>query len=93
MSYDHQGQPQDRPPYGYQPPVRQRSEQPTYTVAPAPQPVVVNVVQNAGGSGIIVRRRRTGHWTHFWLTLCTGGLWAPIWIHQTRKHRRRLYVR
>lgn len=38
--------------------------------------------------------RHVNHWLHFWLTLCTGGLWAPIWIHLARKHQRHaIYIR
>lgn len=89
-----QQQPQDQPPYGYEPPVRQRSEQPTYVVAPPPQPVVVNVNQYAGyGPRPVVVVRRFNHWGHFWLTFFTSGLWAPVWIYAARKHKRRLYGR
>lgn len=87
-----QQQPQDQPPY-YEPPVRQRSEQPTYIVAPPPQPVVVNVVQNAYGPRPYVIVRRFNHWGHFWATFFTSGLWAPVWIYAARKHKRRLYGR
>lgn len=84
--------PQNQPPYGYQPPVRQRSDMPTYNITP-PQPVIVNVIQNAYAPRPYVVVRRVNHRMHFWLTFLTGGLWAPIWIHAARKHKRVYYVR
>ena len=75
MSYQ---QPEDRVPYGYEPPVRQRTEMPTYNLGapmPQPQPMVVNVTQqNVGPAGLVVRRRPVNHWLHFWLTVLTAGL-------------------
>lgn len=71
-------QPQDRSPY--EPPVRQRSDMPTYTVAPQPQPVVVNVVQNAYGGRPVVVRGRVNHKLHALLTIFTGGAWLFVWI-------------
>lgn len=76
MSYQH---PHDSVP-GYEPPVRQRSEMPTYNLAPAPQPVVVNVVQQNAGPSAFVVRRPVNHKLHAWLTLLTGGAWAFVWI-------------
>jgi hypothetical protein len=55
---------------------------------PQPQPIVVNVVQNAYPPRLCyVPRRRVNHWFHFWMTLFTSGLWAPVWIHAARKCR------
>lgn len=82
------GQP---PQYGQQPgPYYQPPQQPYYGQPPI---IINNVINNAVRPGIVVRRHHVNHWLHFWLTFLTGGLWAPIWIHATRKSQRRVVYR
>lgn len=82
-------QPHDQTPYGYEPPTRTRSENPIYGHAPQPQPVVVNVVQNAYGAGPVVVRRRLNHQLHFWLTVLTGGGWGLfVWLPLAMRRRK-----
>lgn len=82
-----QRDPQDQPPYGYDPPVRRRSENPMYTIAPAQPTVVVNVIQQGPRKAVTKKRRKTKASHQLLLIICTGGIWLVaepvIWLwHQ-----------
>lgn len=81
MSYGYQGQPQDAAPYSTS------NQDARFTPAPGAQPyyppqqpVVVNVVQQNSGPGMLMMRRPVNHKLHFVLTLLTGGAWLFVWI-------------
>jgi hypothetical protein len=58
--------------------------------APPPQPMIINVMGGASSSSssssasaspaIVVIRPRVNHGLHLILSLCTCGLWLPVWI-------------
>ena len=91
------GQPQDAVPAQYQRPTypSQGYPQQPYGAPPQgyyPSPVTVNVVQNAGGRPIVMRRR-VNHALHFWLTIFTGGAWLFVWIPLAIKGKKTVVYR
>lgn len=88
-------EPRDAVPQGYsgQPDPRYAPQpQATPQYYPPPQPVIVNVVQNAYRPRPVYVHRRVNHTLHFWLTILTGGAWLFVWIPVAIKGGKRVAV-
>lgn len=84
--YYPQATPVDQPPQQQYP----AQPQPVYYM-PQPQPIQVNVTQNAGYP---VRGKGINHGLHIALSFFTGGLWLLVYIPMVRSRRKHtVYLR
>ncbi len=73
------------PPQGYGPPPQQQGYGPPpqqgYGYGPPPPPqTVVYVQQNAMPAPVVVMKAPFNHGLHLVITICTCGVWLPVWI-------------
>lgn len=91
MSYQ---PPQDQGSSQWQQPAQYPPTQPYYQQPQPgysyPPPVQVNVVQNAGG-GRVPMKKGLNHLLHWTLTFFTGGLWLFVYIPLLLKRRKIVY--